>query len=329
MAQFLFVYRGCGNTEAHMTPEEMQQNMKKWEAWIGEGMQKGWMLNPGDAPDAGRDGVVKTECRHRRAVSSESQGNCRRLLHRRGRYDRRCCRVREGLSRLVVRRLGRGSPARRLHHGAVATIQSRWDGVEFCDQEHLGTQVPKETCMRVRAAFASFAFVAFVTAAVAGQDQHHLTTWQAKNAAFEQFKALAGEWVGKRSRQEGPRPPRDLLRSPPEAARFVVEDDLPRHRSRDGHHDPSGTGDDILLAALLHAGQPAPDASLRQGERTSKGRVETSSSGLPETRSRTKTWLCTMSCCTFVDSNTLRSEWTHFKDGKDSGRVVFELKRKK
>ena len=48
MARFLFVYRGRGDAMAKMAPEEMQQNMQKWEKWIGEGMQKGWMLDPGD-----------------------------------------------------------------------------------------------------------------------------------------------------------------------------------------------------------------------------------------------------------------------------------------
>ena len=48
MAKFLFVYRGRGDAMETMTPEEMQQNMGKWQKWIGEGMQKGWMLDPGD-----------------------------------------------------------------------------------------------------------------------------------------------------------------------------------------------------------------------------------------------------------------------------------------
>src|SRR5690348_8975959 len=48
MAKFLFVYRGCSDAAAQISPEEMQQNMKKWETWIGEGMQRGWMINPGD-----------------------------------------------------------------------------------------------------------------------------------------------------------------------------------------------------------------------------------------------------------------------------------------
>jgi TetR/AcrR family transcriptional repressor of nem operon len=48
MAKFLFVYRGAGETVARMTPAEKQQHMQKWEKWLGEGMQKGWLLDPGD-----------------------------------------------------------------------------------------------------------------------------------------------------------------------------------------------------------------------------------------------------------------------------------------
>jgi hypothetical protein len=32
---------------------------------------------------------------------------------------------------------------------------------------------------------------------------------------------------------------------------------------------------------------------------------------------------------TFVDRDTLRTEWTLHQDGKEAGRAVFELKRKK
>jgi hypothetical protein len=48
MAKYLFVYRGAPEAEAKMPPEQMQQVMQKWGAWIGEAMQKGWMTDPGD-----------------------------------------------------------------------------------------------------------------------------------------------------------------------------------------------------------------------------------------------------------------------------------------
>jgi hypothetical protein len=49
MADFLFVYRGSPEAEAKLSPEEMQQIMNKWGAWIRGAMEKGWMTNPGDA----------------------------------------------------------------------------------------------------------------------------------------------------------------------------------------------------------------------------------------------------------------------------------------
>jgi hypothetical protein len=48
MPNYLFVYRGKTDSGQGMSPEDMQQMMQKWGAWIGEAMQKGWMTNPGD-----------------------------------------------------------------------------------------------------------------------------------------------------------------------------------------------------------------------------------------------------------------------------------------
>ena len=49
MAKFLFVYRSGKESRDTMSPEEMQQILQKWNAWIGEGLRKGWMLDAGDA----------------------------------------------------------------------------------------------------------------------------------------------------------------------------------------------------------------------------------------------------------------------------------------
>jgi hypothetical protein len=48
MASFLFLYRPNRDAYATMAPEEMQQHMQKWQTWIAEGLQKGWMLDAGD-----------------------------------------------------------------------------------------------------------------------------------------------------------------------------------------------------------------------------------------------------------------------------------------
>lgn len=49
MANFMFIYRGGDDAYETMTPEEMQQNMQKWQNWIGEGLRSGWMRDGGDA----------------------------------------------------------------------------------------------------------------------------------------------------------------------------------------------------------------------------------------------------------------------------------------
>ncbi len=60
MANFLFVYRGGTDVFSTMTPEQMQESMQQWGTWISAGLQKGWMVNPGDAlTEEGR--VVKSK----------------------------------------------------------------------------------------------------------------------------------------------------------------------------------------------------------------------------------------------------------------------------
>jgi hypothetical protein len=49
MTNFLFVYRNQADRIGKLSPEEMQKQMQKWQAWIGEGLEKGWMLDAGDA----------------------------------------------------------------------------------------------------------------------------------------------------------------------------------------------------------------------------------------------------------------------------------------
>jgi hypothetical protein len=48
VAKFLFVYRSGKDSRDTMSPEEMQQILKKWNTWITEGLRAGWMLDPGD-----------------------------------------------------------------------------------------------------------------------------------------------------------------------------------------------------------------------------------------------------------------------------------------
>src|SRR5262245_47208100 len=48
VAKFLFVYRSEKDSREALSPEEMQRIHAKWQAWIAEGFQKGWMLDAGN-----------------------------------------------------------------------------------------------------------------------------------------------------------------------------------------------------------------------------------------------------------------------------------------
>jgi hypothetical protein len=50
VAKFLFVYRNSSESYGTMSPEVMEQMLRKWNAWITEGLRKGWMLDAGDDP---------------------------------------------------------------------------------------------------------------------------------------------------------------------------------------------------------------------------------------------------------------------------------------
>jgi hypothetical protein len=49
MADFLFVYRNNQDARGKMTPDEMQRQLQKWHTWFAEGLEKGWLVEPGDA----------------------------------------------------------------------------------------------------------------------------------------------------------------------------------------------------------------------------------------------------------------------------------------
>jgi hypothetical protein len=49
MPKFMLVYRSKPYAASEVSPEAMQESMKLWNAWIGEGFAQGWMVDPGDA----------------------------------------------------------------------------------------------------------------------------------------------------------------------------------------------------------------------------------------------------------------------------------------
>jgi len=48
MSKFLFLYRNDTAARSKLTPEGMQAQMQKWQTWLRQGVQQGWVVDAGD-----------------------------------------------------------------------------------------------------------------------------------------------------------------------------------------------------------------------------------------------------------------------------------------
>jgi len=164
---------------------------------------------------------------------------------------------------------------------------------------------------------------AFAVTVYAAEDLKHHPTDTTKNPRFEQFKQIAGVWEGKEV--EG-RPGTDVkveyrVTSGGSAVVETIFPGTPMEMMTLIHRD----GDDLLLTHYCMLGnQPRMKASgTGDGNQFAFKFV-----GATNLKSPSDMHMHDVTY-TFPDKDTLRSEWTHYQDGKDAGRVVFELKRKK
>jgi hypothetical protein len=144
-----------------------------------------------------------------------------------------------------------------------------------------------------------------------------------KNARFDQFKQIIGTWEGKE--MEG-RPGTIVtaeyrLTSGGTAIEEKLFANTPMEMVTIIHCD----GDDLLLTHYCMLGnQPRMKAS-GSGE---SNRFDFKFVGATNLKSPTDMHMHDVSY-SFPDKDKLKSEWTHYHDGKSAGQVVFELKRKK
>jgi hypothetical protein len=145
----------------------------------------------------------------------------------------------------------------------------------------------------------------------------------AKSAALERFAQLAGEWVGKGKHGDMEHEAR-IVYKVTSGGTAVVETIDPG-----GNHEMvtviHADGDALLLTHYCMLGnQPHMKAMPKAGDnRVAFEFVKaTNMKSDKDMHMRSVTF-------TFLDKDTLRTEWTHFVDGKEAGRAIFELKRKK
>jgi len=177
--------------------------------------------------------------------------------------------------------------------------------------------------MLVRAALPLAILFALATIPLAGQDKKPNGKVAGTNAAFDNFKQLAGEWVGK---GKGGKEPDEIHVNYKVTAggSAVVETIFPGadHEMVTVIHPD---GNDLILTHYCMLGnQPQMKASAGGDGKTVAFKFVKATNMKSD-----KDMHMHDATFTFVDKDTLRTEWTHYKDGKNAGAVTLELKRKK
>jgi hypothetical protein len=164
--------------------------------------------------------------------------------------------------------------------------------------------------------------LALSACALIAQAQHE-PKGQARNTALDRFKQLAGEWVatGKVADIE-----KDMhvIYKVTAGGSAVVETIAPgtAHEMVTVIHPD---GDALLLTHYCMLGnQPHMKATPKAGD----NKVAFQFVKVTNLKSDKDMYMRSVTF-TFVNKDTLKTEWTHFAGGKESGKAVFELKRKK
>jgi hypothetical protein len=176
--------------------------------------------------------------------------------------------------------------------------------------------------MRIQTLALSLIVAVLVVGARAGDDKNAQQN-NGKNAGLERFKQLAGEWVGKEASGQAGMPVHVKYKVTAGGS-AVVETLFP-----DSEHEMVSVihpdGDDLVLTHYCMLGnQPQMRASAKGDGNTVafKFARATNLKSDKEMHMHDVTF-------TFVDKDTLKTEWVNFNEGKPGERVVFELKRKK
>jgi hypothetical protein len=174
--------------------------------------------------------------------------------------------------------------------------------------------------MRSRAAWSFLVVLSAFTLAANADDKKGSKSDGGKTALFEQFKQLAGEWVGKIGADQEVHVKYKVTSN----GSTVVETlfpDTDQEMITTIHPD----GDTLVLKHYCALGnQPHMKASGKNGDK----KVSFAFTHATNLKSDKDPYMHDVTF-TFVDKDTLKTEWTHYRDGKPAEKAVFELKRKK
>jgi hypothetical protein len=163
-----------------------------------------------------------------------------------------------------------------------------------------------------------------VTPVVADDKKEHHAAAVEKHPGLEKFKLLAGEWVGSGSIAGQPQSEIHVKYKVTSGGNTVVETVFP-----DSDHEMVSAihldGDSLVLTHYCHLGnQPRMKATVKAEDKIIAFKFADATNLKSE-----KDMHMHDATFTFVDKDTLKTEWTLYQDGKPGGKVVVEFKRKK
>jgi hypothetical protein len=163
-----------------------------------------------------------------------------------------------------------------------------------------------------------------VMVALAPAEEKKEDSGATKNARFEQFKQLAGEWIGENQKDEkGPKQIHVKYRVTAGGS-AVVETIFPGTENEMItviHPD----GENLILTHYCMLGnQPQMKASAKGDPKV----VPFEFVRVTNLKSEKAMFMHDVTYY-FLDKDTIKTEWTHFNDGKEAGKGIFEVKRKK
>jgi hypothetical protein len=178
--------------------------------------------------------------------------------------------------------------------------------------------------MTTKSLFLSLFVAAFAVTALVAEEKPEPPKEAPKHAGLDQFKKLAGEWVGHEMSDGKQGKEVHVQYKVTSAGSAVVETLMPNaeHEMITVIHPD---GDDLILTHYCALGNQPQMKALTKGDAKTvafKFVRATNMKSDKDMHMHDVTY-------TFVDADTIKTEWTHFKDGKDAGKVVFEFKRKK
>lgn len=170
---------------------------------------------------------------------------------------------------------------------------------------------------------ASFAVASCLAWLAVARSEAEDKAQHARSPALERFAQLAGEWVGKGLHGDMEHEARVVYKVT-SGGSAVVETIDPG-----GDHEMitviHADGDSLLLTHYCMIGnQPQMKAKPKAGD----NKVAFEFVKATNLKSEKDMYMHDVTF-TFVDKDNLKAEWTNYNDGKEAGKAVFSLKRKK